>query len=68
MLDAAARKQVKRIKIGRNPEGILTLQGRAYVAVAGDNQVAVLDLHTLEVTRRIATGAGPDGLAWAEPR
>ena len=68
VLDAAARKQVKRIKIGRNPEGILTLPGRAYVAVAGDNQVAVLDLHTLEVTRRIATGAGPDGLAWAEPR
>jgi YVTN family beta-propeller protein len=37
----------------------------AYVAVSGDNHLAVVDLKTLEVTRRISTGAGPDGMAWA---
>ena len=38
---------------------------RAYVAVAGDNQVAIIDLKTLEPMGRISTGAGPDGMAWA---
>lgn len=56
--------------IGRNPEGILIVPdgSRAYVAVAGDHNVAVLDLKTLELTGRISTGAGPDGMAWAEKR
>jgi YVTN family beta-propeller protein len=67
ILDAASRKEVKRLNLGRQPEGILiTPEGtRAYVAVAGEKTVAVLDLKTLEVTARISTGAGPDGLAWA---
>jgi YVTN family beta-propeller protein len=38
--------------------------GRAYVAVTGDNQIAVIDLKTLEVTGRIEPGKGPDGMAW----
>ena len=70
VVDAANRKEVKRINIGRSPEGILIApddQG-AYVAVAGDNNVAILNLRTLEVTERIATGPNPDGLAWAERR
>jgi YVTN family beta-propeller protein len=41
---------------------------RAYVAVAGDNSVAVIDLKTLEVTDRISRGSDPDGMAWAERR
>jgi YVTN family beta-propeller protein len=36
----------------------------AYVAVTGDNQVAVIDLKTLSVTSRLAPGRGPDGMAW----
>jgi len=40
---------------------------RAYVAVAADNYVAILDLNTLEVTGRISIGAGPDGMAWSNP-
>ena len=68
VVDRVARKQVKRIKPGRNPEGILMAPdgSRAYVAVAGDNQVAIIDLKTLELTGRISTGSGPDGMAWAE--
>src|SRR5207248_2171102 len=52
---------------GRQPEGILILPdgSRAYVAVAGENTVAVLDLKALEVSARIPTGKGPDGMAWA---
>ena len=67
VIDAASRKEVKRLNMGRQPEGILIVPdgSRAYVAVAGENTVAVLDLKTLEVTARIPTGKGPDGLAWA---
>ena len=67
VLDRSSGKEVKRMNLGRSPEGILIVPdgSRAYVAVAGDNNVAELDLKTLEVTRRIATGKGPDGMAWA---
>ena len=67
VLDATSRKELKRIKMGRNPEGILMAPdgSRAYVAEAGDNDLALVDLKTLEVTGHIATGAGPDGMAWA---
>ena len=70
VVDAATRKEIKRMKLGRSPEGILMAPGgsRAYVAVAGDNNVAVIDLKTLEVIGRISTGSGPDGTAWAERR
>jgi YVTN family beta-propeller protein len=64
--DAGRRAELKRIPLGRSPEGILVEPGgaRAYVAVTGDNVVAVIDLETLQVIGRIETGAGPDGMAW----
>ena len=70
VLDVSSRTEIKRMKLGRNPEGILMAPdgARAYVAVAGDNHVAILDLKTLEVTGHIPTGSGPDGMAWAERR
>lgn len=66
VVDAASRKERKRINIGRNPQGIVVVPdgSRAYVALSGDNHVAVLDLRTLEVTSHIATGNSPDGMAW----
>ena len=39
---------------------------RAYVAVTGDNNVAVIDLKTFELEARIQTGNGPDGMAWVK--
>ncbi len=62
VLDRPGRKEIKRVKIGKGPEGILTVPdgSRAYVAVAGDNNVAIIDLRTLEITGRISTGSGPD--------
>lgn len=70
VVDAASRKVVKRLNPGRQPEGVLISPGgaHAYVAVAGEKNIAVLDLKTLEVSARIPTGAGPDGMAWAVRR
>ena len=66
VLDTAARKEFKRIPLGKSPEGILiTPDGaRAFVAVNGDNHVAVIDVKTWQVSKKLATGTGPDGMAW----
>ena len=66
VLNRATREEIKRVKLGKAPEGILTVPdgSRAYVAVNGDDYVAILNLKTLEVTGRISTGGGPDGMAW----
>jgi YVTN family beta-propeller protein len=67
IIDATARKELKRFTVGRQPEGILISPdgARAYVALAGEKTIAVIDLKTLEVATRISVGNGPDGLAWA---
>ena len=67
VLDVATRKPIKRINLGHGTAGILIVPDgtRAFVAVSPDNNVAVVDLKALTVTGRIATGNGPDGLAWA---
>ena len=67
VLDAATHKEIKRIDVAGGAAGIqMSPDGsRAFVAVGSQNGVAVVDLKTLAVTARIATGPGPDGLAWA---
>jgi YVTN family beta-propeller protein len=69
-IDAPARKEIKRLRLGKSPEGILVAPdgAQAYVAVNGDNHVAIIDLKTLAETGRIETGAGPDGMAWSVRR
>ena len=66
VVDVASRKVVKRVAIGKAPEGILMDPSgtRAFVAVSGDNYVAIFDLDKLSVTGRLETGTGPDGMAW----
>jgi YVTN family beta-propeller protein len=66
VIDAPSRKEIKRLQLGKMPEGILIPPsgGVAYVAVNGDNFVAVVDLKTWQVTKKISTGTGPDGMAW----
>ena len=70
VIDAPARREIRRIPLGRMPEGILMppTGGVAYVAVNGDNFVAAVDLESWQVTKKIATGTGPDGMAWVERR
>ena len=68
--DRDTLRQLKRLPLGRQPAGILVEPGgaRAYVAVTGDDFVAVIDLKTLELSGRIQPGSGPDGMAWAVRR
>jgi YVTN family beta-propeller protein len=67
IFDAATRKDVKRVKIGHGGAGILMQPDglRVYVSCTPDDYVAVIDMKSLEVTEKIATGKHPDGLAWA---
>src|SRR5947207_11041493 len=62
VLDAPVSKEIRRIPLGKMPEGILmpATGGVAYVAVNGDNFIAVIDLKTWQVTKKIQTGTGPD--------
>jgi YVTN family beta-propeller protein len=64
--DAAARKEAKRVKIGRGAAGIQMQPdgARAFVACTPDDTVAVVDLKTFEITGHIDAGKQPDGLAW----
>jgi YVTN family beta-propeller protein len=67
VVDAGTLKEVKRMHLGSSVEGILMQPdgARAYVAVSGDNKVAVLDLKTLAVVTTFEVGKDPDGMAWA---
>jgi YVTN family beta-propeller protein len=66
VVDATARKEIKRVAVGKSPEGILIAPdgSRAFVAVNGDNHIAVVDLKTWTVSKKLQTGNGPDGMAW----
>jgi len=70
IFDVASRKEVKRVRLGANPEGVLVEPSgqRAFVAVTGDDQVAVIDLKTFTIATRFSPGkgTGPDGMAWAK--
>jgi YVTN family beta-propeller protein len=66
VIDAQKHAVTKRLRLGATPEGILVPPegDLVYVAVTGENRVAVINVKTLEVVRSIATGRGPDGMAW----
>jgi YVTN family beta-propeller protein len=68
ILDAVNDKEVRSFDFGGGSAGILIVPdgSRAYVAVSGKDKVAIVDLKKLEIEGYIATGRGPDGLAWAE--
>jgi YVTN family beta-propeller protein len=66
VIDAASRQVVKRLHLGKSAAGILVAPdgSRAYVALSADGKVAIVDLKSLTVAGGIATGRGPDGMAW----
>ena len=68
VLDSRTRREVKRIKTGGHPEGILMDPSgtRAFVALSGEGVIATVDLKSLEVTNKLATGPGADGMAWVK--
>lgn len=65
IIDAHERTQRARVKLGRAPTGILVAADgqHAYVACSGENRIAVVDLKSMSVSRTIATGDSPDGMA-----
>lgn len=67
VIDAATRKEIKRIDVGGGAAGIqMSPDGaRAFAAVGSRNGVVVIDLRTLQASGLVASGPGPDGLAWA---
>ena len=67
ILDFTTHKEVKTFDLGGGSAGILIVPdgSRAYIAVSNKDEVAVVDLKKLETAGHIATGKGPDGLAWA---
>jgi DNA-binding beta-propeller fold protein YncE len=67
IFDAATRREVRRMNLGRGAGGILMQPdgARAFVACSPDDYVAVVSLKTLEAVGRIAVGRNPDGMAWA---
>ena len=65
VFDARSRTEKARLRLGKSPTGVLIPNNdRAYVAVSGDNKIAVIDLNTLRVVNTIVTGSNPDGMAW----
>jgi DNA-binding beta-propeller fold protein YncE len=70
VFDVAARREVKRVKVGRGAAGLLMQPdgSRAFVACTPDGYVAVVDLKSLEAVAQIDAGPQPDGLAWATRR
>jgi len=67
VVDAAKHTVVKRLPLGKQPEGVLIApDGRVFVAVNGDNQIAVVDPKAWTVIKRISPGTGPDGMAWSQ--
>jgi len=68
ILDVTTRKEIKSFNFGGGSAGILVVPdgSRAYVAVSAGDEVVAVDLKKLEIAGKIATGKGPDGLAWAQ--
>jgi len=66
VLDAVSHQLIKAFQLGGGSAGILMEPSgaRAFVAVNQGGKVAVIDLHTLQLTGEIPTSQ-PDGMAWA---
>ena len=67
ILDARTHGVVKQVNLGAGAAGILMDAGghRAFVAVSGGDELAVIDLKDFQVTGVIKGVQDPDGMAWA---
>lgn len=67
IIDVQEKKTLGSVTVGSSPVGVVVTPDnrKAYVAVYGENVVAVIDLKSLKVVIRIRTGLGPDGIAIA---
>jgi len=72
VLDAASRKEIKRLKVAPGDTGdggvfVMPDGSRAYLGLRDDHSVVVIDLKTLEIQSRFAMGpdSGPGCINWA---
>jgi DNA-binding beta-propeller fold protein YncE len=75
VVDAAARKEIKRLKVAPGDSGdggifVMPDGSRAYLGLRDDHSVVVIDLKTLEIENRFAMGpgSGPGCINWAALR
>ncbi|MCU7861252.1 MAG: YncE family protein, partial [Candidatus Thiodiazotropha sp. (ex Lucinoma kastoroae)] len=61
VIDANKLREIRRIKVGEFPEGIIAdpTDGRVYIANWFTNELVVLDTKILEIINRIPTGESP---------
>ena len=62
-VDAAARRVVQRITVGRDPAGVAAGGGSVWVTNSGDGSVSWINPSTNTVVRPIPVGNGPTGVA-----
>jgi DNA-binding beta-propeller fold protein YncE len=72
VIDAASRKEIKRLQVAPGDSGdggifVMPDGSRAYLGLRDDHSVVVVDLKTLEIQNRFAMGenSGPGCIAWA---
>lgn len=69
VVNVRAMAVVGRIPVGENPEGIVVVRGKAYVANSGfgnGRTISVVDLSTLSSAKTITVGDNPSGVALSE--
>ncbi len=69
VLDSKSHAEIRRVPVGAQAIGLeLTPDGkRVFVGCEHRDGIHVVDLDTLEVVAKIATGDGSDAMAWWEP-
>jgi len=65
-VDAATRRVVQRITVGRDPAGLAAGDGAVWVANSGDGSVSWINPATTTVVKRVLVGNGPTGIALGE--
>jgi len=66
----AAMKVVRSIDTPADPEEVMAQPGNkaAWISSVASHTEAELDLATWQITKKIETGKGTDGIAWAAGR
>lgn len=67
-VDLEQRTDIETLELpGEGPQGVALNgdQSMLYLSLSRSGQVAVIDLETLEVVRRIDVGSTPDGIGWS---
>jgi YVTN family beta-propeller protein len=65
VFDTAARKEIKRFKLpGAGALVIAPDSSRVYIAMRGENYIAVIDAQSLQQTGKIDVAGGPNAMAW----